>query len=632
MEKDQLQGKTTAGFGEEEQESMGGISMRPPAFQLAASGNGGNNPIQRQEAEGGDQAEAAQPEALQVPDTYRDPLANSNLSGQNIRLIIAQWEAKDEHDDDRKLAYILATAYHETGHTLNAIHEGFDDNYWKGYANTGYWGRGFVQLTHESNYVGMEDETSVDLTQYPEAALLPQISAIVTVDGMMDGDFSPANGPLNNYIPVTENADGTTTQGAADYEGARKTVNGSDRKEDIAAIAERIATSIATYRAGVTGGTISKDLASYLLEDTTLFNSTKPADAQRLLVATGHLDNFGAPGFGADATDQQQRYQGDVRQTGYLSFLRALNTTREIAALTAFQQEFNRDHNLDTPLPENGQLDERTLHALTRAGQIQSGNNMISYAFHGEVQAINPITQAWERQQAGEITLVQLAATLVSLMPVPNANDVITMLDAPTGMGAELAFQLSANAPTHNDLAYFNRPILTKMQSLLTASSNTRHQAMAARLADVLGYAPPRPAHNTYTVVRGDSMGGIARRLGMTVEALLEYNNANGNPIRNANSISVGQSILYPNPDGATQGEATPTAELSRYEIPAEDTSTAPAVEPQAPTSEGAVPDTSLEAEKQGEEEGKDTDTSKGEPLYQRFTSWLASLFGRGGE
>jgi LysM repeat protein len=446
---------------------------------------------------------------------------------------------------------------------------------------------------------------------------------------MMDGDFSPANGPLNNYIPVTENADGTVTQGAANYEGARRTVNGTDKKAEIAAIAERIAASIATYRAGVQAQTITKDLASYLIEDTTLFDSGEAADAQRLLVATGHLDNFGAPGFGSDRTDQQERYQNDVRQTGYAPFLRALNTSREIAALTAFQQEFNREHNLDTPLPEDGRLDERTLHALTRAGQIQSGTNMINYAFHGEVQAINPVTQAWERQQAGQMTLAQLAATLVSLMPVPNANDVIGMLDSPTGIGTELAFQLSAHAPTHNDLAYFNRAILTKMQSLLTASSNPRHQAMATRLADVLGYTPPRPAHNTYTVVRGDSMGAIAQRLGMTVQALLDYNNANGNPIRNANSISVGQAILYPNPDGATQGEASPTAELSRYEIPAEDTSTAPAIEPQAPTSEGAAPDTSLDAEKQGEE-GKDADTSKGETLYQKFVSWLSGLWAGG--
>lgn len=630
MERDQLQGKTTGGFGEEEQESMGGISMRPPAFQLAASG-GGNNPIQRQEVEGGEQAEGAQqPQALQVPDNYRDPLANSNLSLPNIRAIIAQWEAKDEHDDDRKLAYILATSYHESGHTMNAIHEGFDDNYWPSrYADTGYWGRGFVQLTWEDNYRGMEDETGVDLTQYPEAALLPQISAIVTVDGMMDGDFRRQAGPLNNYIPVTENEDGSVTRGQADYEGARDTVNGGgDRAGDIAAIAQTIETAITTYRAGVTAGTITKDLASYLIEDTTVFNSAKAPDAQRLLVATGHLNNFGAPGFGDDRTAQQERYQGDVRQTGYLSFLRALNTPAEIAALTAFQQEFNRDHNLDTPLPENGRLDERTLHALTRAGQIQSGNNMIDYAFHGEVQAINPVTQAWERQQAGEITLPQLAATLVSLMPVPNANDVIGMLDSPVGIGTELAFQLSANAPTHNDLAYFNRAILTRMQALLTASTNPRHQAMATRLADLAGYAPPRPAHSSYTVVRGDSMGAIARRLGMTVDALIEYNNANGNPIRNANSISVGQQILYPNPDGATQGEATPTAELSRYDIPAEappvtDTSST-ATEPQT-TSEGVTPDTS-----QKEGDSTEGEAPKAESLSQKFLQWLSSLWGGG--
>lgn len=53
--------------------------------------------------------------------------------------------------------------------------------------------------------------------------------------------------------------------------------------------------------------------------------------------------------------------------------------------------------------------------------------------------------------------------------------------------------------------------------------------------------ATPAPAYTTYTVKKGDTLGKIASRYGLTVKRLADYNH-----IHNINSISVGQKIKIP--------------------------------------------------------------------------------------
>lgn len=139
--------------------------------------------------------------------------------------------------DPRKLAYILATAEHESAHTMQALKETGNaanplptdakvkerltkawkagkmpwvkKDYWSG----GWFGRGLVQLTHRDNYDKLGKALGIDLVSDPSKALVPEISAAVLVKGMMDGLFT---GKKLADFP-------------SDFHGARAIVNGSDK-------------------------------------------------------------------------------------------------------------------------------------------------------------------------------------------------------------------------------------------------------------------------------------------------------------------------------------------------------------------------------------------------------------------
>src|SRR3954471_13721270 len=74
-----------------------------------------------------------------------------------LTAILDEWEANHWNSDDRWLAYILATPYHETDKTMQPIRE-YGRGKGKAYGNpdpqTGqvYYGRGLVQLTWFDNY------------------------------------------------------------------------------------------------------------------------------------------------------------------------------------------------------------------------------------------------------------------------------------------------------------------------------------------------------------------------------------------------------------------------------------------------------------------------------------------------
>lgn len=152
--------------------------------------------------------------------------------------------------DANKLAYILATAYHETGGRLQPVREGFASTdeqairivtrmYEKGrisknYAlmkanGKSYYGRGYVQITWDTNYknVGRALGWGLKLYHDPDLALNVREAAIILVKGMMEGLFTGKK--LSYYI----------NKGGADFVNARKIVNGLDRAKEIAAYAEK---------------------------------------------------------------------------------------------------------------------------------------------------------------------------------------------------------------------------------------------------------------------------------------------------------------------------------------------------------------------------------------------------------
>ena len=139
-------------------------------------------------------------------------------------------------------AYVLATAYWETAHTMEPVREAFwlSDDWRK--ANLRYYpwyGRGFVQITWEANYVRMGNRLNVDLTSDPDIVMDPAMSAQILVIGMVDGLFTSKK--LADYVTLQ----------SSNYRGARRIVNGTDKAGPIAEIAEEYEAALLRHGYGV---------------------------------------------------------------------------------------------------------------------------------------------------------------------------------------------------------------------------------------------------------------------------------------------------------------------------------------------------------------------------------------------
>lgn len=158
------------------------------------------------------------------------------------------------------MAYVLATAYHESGHVMIAINErgsgkdadgdGWDDylekydtgRHAKNLGNTPeadgdgvlYAGRGPVQITGRRNYLHattrllelgilLPGESLIDT---PDLALDLTVGAAICVFGMLEGWFTGI--PLKKVI---------NTASEAQFANARRVVNGTDKASLIAAYA-----------------------------------------------------------------------------------------------------------------------------------------------------------------------------------------------------------------------------------------------------------------------------------------------------------------------------------------------------------------------------------------------------------
>lgn len=139
------------------------------------------------------------------------------------------------------LAYILATAFHETGGRMMPVREGFGKSdaesrrktakykYGKPDPKTGhvYYGRGHVQLTWAENYKTMGRILDLPLYEKPDLALELDISAQILVEGMMRGQSN--RGDFTGQ-PVEQYFNGAIN----DPVGARRVVNGTDKAKLIA--------------------------------------------------------------------------------------------------------------------------------------------------------------------------------------------------------------------------------------------------------------------------------------------------------------------------------------------------------------------------------------------------------------
>ena len=137
----------------------------------------------------------------------------------------------------RHLAYLLATAKHETAHTMQPIYERGAKAYFNKYEPTtqigknlgntqpgdGYKfrGRGYAQLTGRANYRKAGERLNVELLGNPDLALDPVVAAAILIRGCLGGWFTGKK--LEDYKTFRE---------------MRRVVNGVDRASDIALLAE----------------------------------------------------------------------------------------------------------------------------------------------------------------------------------------------------------------------------------------------------------------------------------------------------------------------------------------------------------------------------------------------------------
>ena len=130
--------------------------------------------------------------------------------------------------DKRHLAYMLATAYHETARTMQPVEElgkGKGKAYGVAIDGRVYYGRGYVQLTWLSNYKTMGKLLGVDLVKNPSLACDPDIAAKIMLTGMTRGLFTGRK--LSDYISSLK----------CDYVNARRIINGTDKADLVAGYA-----------------------------------------------------------------------------------------------------------------------------------------------------------------------------------------------------------------------------------------------------------------------------------------------------------------------------------------------------------------------------------------------------------
>ena len=178
------------------------------------------------------------------------------LQVQGLEAMLKGWEARAPLNPEHALAYVLATAFHETAATMQPVRETLAKSdatavarldaafaagrltsvktpYWRFDAQGKSWlGRGLVQLTHKRNYRRMSELTGIDLVAEPARAMDMDVAVTILIEGMRAGSFTGRR--LDHYFG----------SGRADWQGARRIINGTDRAAQVAGYARVFAEAL----------------------------------------------------------------------------------------------------------------------------------------------------------------------------------------------------------------------------------------------------------------------------------------------------------------------------------------------------------------------------------------------------
>lgn len=151
---------------------------------------------------------------------FQGRISTSALAG--LERTLDYWRDNHPEISDAQMAYVLATAQHETAGRMTPVTEFGSQAYLR---RKKYWpwiGRGLVQITWEVNY------RKFGLTEAAQALEWPHALDIM-FRGMRDGMFTGKK--LSDYISASK----------ADYTGARRIINGTDKARLIAGYAKEYA-------------------------------------------------------------------------------------------------------------------------------------------------------------------------------------------------------------------------------------------------------------------------------------------------------------------------------------------------------------------------------------------------------
>jgi hypothetical protein len=135
------------------------------------------------------------------------PLAQSQVDG--FDKILDEWERR-ALSDERWLAYMLATSWHETGRAMQPIREAGSEAYLRRKPYWPYMGEGLVQVTWKRNYARFGAKKPGDLLEWP-------LALTALFDGMITGEFTGRQ--LSDYF----------NHRADDPVKARRIINGLDK-------------------------------------------------------------------------------------------------------------------------------------------------------------------------------------------------------------------------------------------------------------------------------------------------------------------------------------------------------------------------------------------------------------------
>lgn len=159
-----------------------------------------------------------------------------NLTTKNVygtQKVIDYGAARGTENND--LAYILATAWWETGQEVAPIEEHGSLKYLKSKRYYPYYGRSLVQLTWDYNYrrmavrLGLPENTFID---DPDLLLEWEYALPILFIGMEEGIFTGRD--LDDYIDDIDEPD---EEDLREFANARRIVNGTDKQIAIGKLA-----------------------------------------------------------------------------------------------------------------------------------------------------------------------------------------------------------------------------------------------------------------------------------------------------------------------------------------------------------------------------------------------------------